>query len=165
MIAAIPRAKRSALRSRSDNAALHVAHLYSALVSLTYPASEVGKLTIQRGIRLRLVHAKPVPEQRTQLASGRDIVDSSIDVVDDECVGCRQQRRGGSFKLVGIPSDGAGLLDGHIARDGICGIIEAAGRDDIDGRWGDEERGVVPGEGHEFADTVVGCFPQVGLDH
>lgn len=96
----------------------------------------------------------------------RDVIDRLARVVDDQGVRRGQQRHGcGGLVLAGVPGDAAGGLDGHVGCDGVGSVVEAAGRDDVDGRRRDGQRGVVPDEGDVLAYLVVCLVVRARGDH
>ena len=56
-------------------------------------------------------------------------------IVDDQGVGGSQQWHCASSIFRRIPSYVTGLSNTHVVGDGISGIIQTAGSDDIDCRW------------------------------
>lgn len=72
---------------------------------------------------------------------------------------------GGFLILSSIPNDTAGLLNTHVGCEGVDLRVQTAGGDDIDCRWRDRQRRVVPHKGDILSDLVVGCGRGGGGDH
>lgn len=92
-----------------------------------------------------------VCRQVTVRRSGTDI---QLCVVNYKGVGLGQEGNGASgLRVPGNGTDGArnALVHGY----GVGGRVCGTGGQDIDGGRGDGQAGVVPGEGHVLADSVV----------
>lgn len=129
-------------------------------------SGKIEEPTIDRGVGLRQIHPEVVADLRAQMSGLGRVARLPIYVVDEQGVGCGQQRhRGIGLVLLGVPDDLARLLHAHVARDGVGGAVQTAGRNDVDGGRRDRERGVVPHERHMVAHLVVSRGAVVGRQH
>lgn len=155
-MAAIVSTKPIAWRSLSDIAELQVAQTYSTHISNAPDRKRAVELTIQRRIRLRLVHAKRMLH-RCQMARLGNIINLRTGLLDDQCIRrCQERRRAGSGELFRIPDNG-GLGEAHVAGNRVHGIVKCAGGQHVNRRGLNDERSVVPAEGHFVANLVVCC--------
>ena len=92
---------------------------------------------------------------RRQMARLGNIIDFRTGLLDDQRVRRSQQRRGSrSSELLRIPDD-RGLGEAHVAGDRVCGVVERAGGQHVNGRGLHNKGSVVPAKGHFVANLVV----------
>jgi len=120
---------------------------------------------LERNVLLRQVHAKSEASERSKISGPRRSSSTKIRVVDEQLVVLGQKRCLAIRRVLGVPENLC-LLRGDVDGDGVGGLVGGAGGEDVDGRGGYGEGGVVPGESYPVADFVELCAGEgVGGDH
>lgn len=108
---------------------------------------------LERNVLLRQVHAKSEPSERSKISGPGRSSSTKIRVVDEQLVVLGQERCLAIRSTLGIPEN-LRLLRRYVDGDGVGGLVGGAGSEDVDGRGGHREGGVVPGESYPVADFV-----------
>lgn len=125
-----------------------------------------GKLTIERGVRLRGIHSEGISILRAQVSGGSSVINLLARVVDEESVSRREQRNGGRALIFSsIPDHASSGFDTHVGGQCIFLLVHAARGHHINRRWSNRERSVVPFEGHLLANLVIARGQGIRGDH